>query len=153
MRSKYSLAALFFCLTTSITQAQEIIGDIRGIVRDPSGAVVSGASVQVINTDRDTVIRSMTTGADGAYVAPLLPLGHYRLVITASGFQQYNATDMVLNVNDRRVIDVSLVVGSNSQTVTVTEAAEPRFTRIPVSASASAGSSAPKHSTCSTIPI
>jgi len=41
---------------------------------------------------------------DGAYVAPLLPVGHYKLVVISPGFQQYNATNIVLNVSDRRVI-------------------------------------------------
>jgi hypothetical protein len=40
MRSKYFLGGLFLGLATAFTLAQEITGDIRGIVRDPSGAVV-----------------------------------------------------------------------------------------------------------------
>jgi len=125
MRSRYFLAGLFLGLATAFTLAQEITGDIRGIVRDPSGAVVHGADVEVINTDRNSVIRTLKTGADGAYVAPLLPVGHYKITVAAPGFKQYNATDVVLNVSDRRVVDISLTVGGNAQTVSVTEAAEP----------------------------
>lgn len=125
MHLKYFLVVLVFCLATTFSLAQEITGDIRGIVRDPSGAVVNGASVEVVNTDRNSVLRSLKTGADGAYVAPLLTPGHYKLVVTAPGFQQFNATDIMLNVNDRRVIDISLSVGGNAQTVNVIEAAEP----------------------------
>jgi hypothetical protein len=124
MDSKPLIAGLFVVCLATFSFAQEISGDIRGIVRDPSGAVVSGAKVDVVNTDRNAVIRSLTTDANGAYVAPLLPLGHYKLAVAASGFKQYNATDIVLNVNDRRVIDITLVVGANTQTVDVTEAAE-----------------------------
>ena len=113
-----------FLLASTLTPAQEITGDIRGIVHDPSGALINGATVQVINTDRNTVIRTLKTDADGAYVAPLLPLGPYKLVVNAPGFQQYNATNIVLNVSDRRVIDVTLTVGGNTQTVDVTVAAE-----------------------------
>ena len=102
MDSKTLLAGLFVVCLATFSFAQEITGDIRGIVRDPSGAVVSGATVDVVNTDRNAVIRSLTTDANGAYVAPLLPLGHYKLAVTASGFKQYNATDIALNVNDRR---------------------------------------------------
>jgi hypothetical protein len=69
-------------------------------------------------------IRKLTTDAAGAYVAPLLPLGRYKLTVTASGFQQYNATDIVLNVSDRRVVDITPSVGANTQTINVTEAAE-----------------------------
>lgn len=114
MHSKRLLTVLFVVCLATVTSAQEITGDIRGIVRDSSGAVVSGARVDVVNTDRNAVIRSLTTDASGAYVAPLLPPGHYKVTVTAAGFQQYNATDIVLNVNDRRVIDVTLAVGANT---------------------------------------
>jgi hypothetical protein len=66
MRSRYFLGGLFLGLATAFTLAQEITGDICGIVRDPSGAVVHGADVQVINTDRNSVVRSLKTRADGA---------------------------------------------------------------------------------------
>jgi uncharacterized surface anchored protein len=66
---------------------QEITGDIRGIVKDPSGAVISGATVQVINTDRNTTDRTITTGADGAYIAAYLPVGRYKIVVGAPGFK------------------------------------------------------------------
>lgn len=125
MKAQLSLAGLFFFLASTLTLAQEITGDIRGIVHDPTGALINGATVQVFNTDRNTVIRTLKTDADGAYVAPLLPVGHYKLVVISPGFQQYNATNIVLNVSDRRVIDVTLTVGVNTQTVDVTEAAEP----------------------------
>jgi hypothetical protein len=130
MCSKRLMAVVFVFLSTFIlgsttyTLAQEITGDIRGIVRDTSGAAITGATVEVVNTDRNFTVRKLTTDATGAYVAPLLPVGRYKISVTASGFQQYNATDIVLNVNDRRVVDVTLSVGSNAQTINVTEAAE-----------------------------
>ena len=113
-----SLVVLFI----SAAAAQEITGDIRGIVTDASGAVVSGADVQIVNVDRNTVIRDLKTGADGSYVAAYLPVGKYRVTVTASGFATYNATDIVLNVNDRRTVDVKLKVGAATSTVDVTEA-------------------------------
>ena len=107
----------------SVAFAQEITGDIRGIVHDPSGAVVRGAKVQVINTDRNTVVRDLTTGIDGSYVAPYLPIGHYKVSVTAKGFSTYTATDIVINVNDRRTVDAKLQIGSESNTVNVQESA------------------------------
>jgi hypothetical protein len=115
-------ATLVVCLLAAVAAAQEITGDIRGIVTDPSGAVVTGAEVQVINVDRDAVIRVLKTGADGSYVAAYLPVGRYRLTVTASGFVVYNATDIVINVNDRRTVDVKLRVGAATSTIDVTEA-------------------------------
>src|ERR1700751_2048141 len=124
MHSTRLLLVVFLVCLVPSAFGQETTGDVRGIVRDSSGAVVSGARVDVINTDRNPVIRSLTTDPSGAYVAPLLPLGNYKLTVTASGFQQYNATHIVLNVNDLCVIDITLTIGANTQTVDVTAASE-----------------------------
>jgi hypothetical protein len=102
--------------------AQEITGDIRGVVKDASGALVSGATVKVNNVDRDETIRTLTTGPDGSYAAPYLPIGHYQVVVEASGFKKFVGADIVLNVNDHRIVDVSLQVGNVAETVTVQEA-------------------------------
>jgi hypothetical protein len=101
--------------------AQEITGDIRGVVKDPSGALVSGAKVTVNNTDRNETIRTLTTGQDGSYVAPYLPVGHYQVVVEASGFKKFVAANIILNVSDHRIVDATLQVGSVSDTVTVEE--------------------------------
>jgi len=121
MRFKSAVLTLLFCLFSTLGVAQEITADIRGTVYDPSGAVVSGAKVQVVNTDRNIVERKLTTGSDGAYNAPVLPLGHYKLVVDAQGFSQYVVNNIVLNLNDRRVYDVKLTVGTSEQQVTVSE--------------------------------
>jgi hypothetical protein len=107
------------CLLGSVATAQEITGDIRGIVKDPTGAVITGATVQVINTDRNETIRTVKTDSNGSYIAPYLPVGHYKIVVKAQGFRDYEATNVAINVNDRRVIDVELQVGGSSETVNV----------------------------------
>ncbi|HYG98413.1 MAG TPA: TonB-dependent receptor [Terriglobales bacterium] len=112
------LSAIILSLT-GVVWAQETTGDIRGIVKDPSGAVVAGAKVDVINMDRGTTIRSIKTSSDGAYVAPYLPVGRYQVVVEATGFKKYTAKDITINVNDRRMIDVTLQVGAAGETVNV----------------------------------
>lgn len=117
----------WFCTVTAIvllagvTRAQEITGDIRGVVKDPSGAVVTGAKVHIINTDRNITEREITTGSNGEYSAPVLPIGQYKITVDAAGFAPYVATDITLNLNDRRVYDIQLKVGSQEQQVTVSE--------------------------------
>jgi len=108
-------------LTAGFLAAQEITGDIRGVVKDPTGASISGAKVSVINTDRNTTIRTLTTGADGNYVAPYLPVGRYQIVVEAPGFKKFLGNGVVLNVNDHRIVDAQLQVGGASETVTVQE--------------------------------
>jgi len=125
MKKRILSAALMFGFSLifglKAVSAQEITGDIRGIVRDPSGAVVVGATIQVVNTDRNEIIRTLTTGPDGAYVAPYLPVGHYQVVVEASGFKKFIGTNIMLNVSDHRIVDITLQVGSTGETVTVQE--------------------------------
>jgi hypothetical protein len=117
---------VFYCIALCswlccLAIGQETSGDIRGIVKDPSGAVVPGASVKIINTDQGTTVRQITTGHDGSYGGSTLPVGHYQIVVEAQGFQRFVANNIVLNLNDRRVYDIGLKVGTQEQQVTVTE--------------------------------
>jgi outer membrane receptor protein involved in Fe transport len=99
--------------------AQETTGTIVGTVTDSSGAVVPNATVTVTNTDRNAVIRTLTTNTVGQYVAALLPIGHYSVGVTAPGYKAYNKTNIELNVNDRLAIDGNLSAGSVNETVNV----------------------------------
>jgi hypothetical protein len=116
---KSCVAGFVLCLLSAAAVAQEITGDIRGIVKDPTGAVLSGASVQVINTDRNEVIRAVKTDGSGSYVAPYLPVGHYKIVIKAQGFRDYEERNITIDVNQRLVIDAHLQVGGTAETVNV----------------------------------
>src|SRR5262247_2711430 len=60
-------------------------GAIAGSVKDPSGAAINKAQVQVINKQTGATERTVTTNADGSFNATLLPIGIYRVVITATG--------------------------------------------------------------------
>jgi hypothetical protein len=122
MRFRCAVVVGLWCLFSIAAFSQEITGDIRGVVHDPSGAVVSGAKVQVTNTDRNVTIRDLTTGPDGSYVAAYLPVGRYKVTVNAEGFSPFNASDIVINVHDRRTVDVKLQVGGATNTVTVQEA-------------------------------
>jgi hypothetical protein len=62
-----------------------ITGSISGIVTDPAGAVIPGASIIAVNTE--TGIQHTTeTNAEGFYSFPALPIRHYEVRIKASGF-------------------------------------------------------------------
>jgi hypothetical protein len=52
-------------------------GAISGTVLDPSGAVVSGAEVHIVNQDTGSLTRTITTDANGLFTATLLPVGTY----------------------------------------------------------------------------
>lgn len=99
-----------------------VTGSISGTVRDSSGAVIPGASVVALNTE--TGIESSTrTDARGFYSLPALPVGHYNVEIQARGFQRYQQTGLVLDINTALRVDATLRVGAVSQQIAVTATA------------------------------
>ncbi len=99
--------------------AQETTGSISGTVSDKSGAVIKGATVMIVNTDRGTTERTLTTNSAGFYTAGSLPLGTYTIKIVDAGFKSEDITGLVLHVNDALTVNRSLVPGNQSEVVTV----------------------------------
>jgi hypothetical protein len=99
--------------------AQDISGTIGGTVLDPSGGAVPNAKVTVTNTDRNQVLRTITTGPDESYSAPFLPVGTYSVGVEAAGFRAQKREGIKLNVNDQLTINLSLEVGSVTEQVSV----------------------------------
>ncbi|HTZ59360.1 MAG TPA: carboxypeptidase-like regulatory domain-containing protein, partial [Acidobacteriaceae bacterium] len=97
-------------------------GQIQGTVTDETGSAVSGATVEVVQTESG-LQRTVTSSADGGYNLPSLPVGPYTLKVTASGFSTYNQSGIVIEVGNELRIDVKLQVGGVSQTVQVQAAA------------------------------
>jgi hypothetical protein len=91
---------------------------VNGLVRDPSGAVVPGADVQLINEHTNTKYPARTN-REGIYSVPNLPPGTYRIQVSKAGFKTIVKPDIILNVLDARAINFDLPVGAVSETVTV----------------------------------
>src|SRR5579859_3424820 len=85
-----TLFVLFF-LRQPGALGQAVSGNIVGTVNDPSGAVVPGADVSIIDVERG-IGYSTTTNADGNYTQTHLLAGHYRLKVTAAGFADFVTT-------------------------------------------------------------
>jgi len=85
MRVRFALPGALLLLLGTCGIAQEITATILGSVTDASGAVVSGATIIVVNTDKAMVLRRLTTSRSGEYVVPLLPIGHYDVSAEAHG--------------------------------------------------------------------
>src|SRR5579864_571740 len=105
-----------FLLTCAAALAQT--SQINGTVKDPTGASVPGAAIKVTQTATG-VVRTTTSGADGGYVLPNLPIGPYLLEVTKEGFNKYAQSGIVLQVDTNPTVDVSMRVGSVSEQVTV----------------------------------
>src|SRR5580704_3190 len=102
--------------------AQSLVsGDITGTVTDPSGAVVSGATV-TLKSNANGSTRTSTTGSNGTYRFSLLSPGSYTVSVSASGFSKAE-TQTSVNIGQATVSDVKMAVGANSQTVEVTSVA------------------------------
>jgi len=121
-----SLTASLILLVTFAApgRAQQFTGTIQGIVQDASGAVVPGADVSVINVGTNEV-RHVTTDRGGAYVAPQLKPGIYRVVVELSGFKTATVDQIKLDVQQIRGVDVRLDIGGTSESVMVVATAAP----------------------------
>jgi Carboxypeptidase regulatory-like domain/TonB dependent receptor len=98
--------------------AQQITGSIHGTVVDPSGAVITAATVAAKQTETG-LTRSATTDHAGTYVLLELPVGHYQLQVEAKGFQTYIQQGIILGVNETATVPVRLAVGAETQQVQV----------------------------------
>ncbi len=112
----FSLVAL--CITTAPCQQ---VGGISGVVADSSGSVITGARITATNKATGAVFTADTTSA-GVYTLPLLPVGQYKLVANKSGFASVTEPSVLININSALTLNITMTVGSVSQSVTVTGA-------------------------------
>src|SRR5581483_3871702 len=97
MKVKLFTALLVFGAASLFAQSAGVAG-IQGVVKDQSGAVVPNAKV-VISSTYQGVLRTLTTNGEGVFTAPVLTPGSgYEVKVTAAGFTEYDAKDLVLQV-------------------------------------------------------
>ena len=110
------LSTVALCMTF-MASAQEN-AELTGTVKDPSGAVVPNAKITL--TDASTAeVRAGTTNGAGMYDFPALHNGTYNLKVTATGFEAYAKTGIVMDVAATVREDVILALGASTTTVTV----------------------------------
>ena len=118
--TKFSHFLALVLLGTSIIAASALDtnGRIKGVVSDPSGAVISAATVTA--TNQDTGVKFTTTSnSDGSYIFPQVPIGTYSISVSATGFKSFEATGIKLNIDQEYVEAVQLTLGNTSDTVSV----------------------------------
>ena len=109
------ILGLAFC--GSPTPAQSGAGSIQGTVTDATGAVLPGASVQIVNTATNVAANAKANGV-GFYQVPGLFTGTYRVTITAAGMKTYSQTIELL-VGQTAVINAKMSPGAVTQKITV----------------------------------
>jgi hypothetical protein len=109
--------ALSFTLLTTAASAQSAIA---GVVRDTSGAVLPGVTVEASSPALIEKVRSATTSETGQYRIVDLRPGTYSVTFTLAGFNTVVRQGIILETNFTAPINVDLQVGSLEETVTVT---------------------------------
>lgn len=114
----WSLAVIFFLLAAACL-AQLDNASLLGTVVDASGAVVPGATVTIQNQGTAATVTLITDG-NGNFVAPVLPIGMYRVTVSLKGFKTYLRDSIQLRQADRTKLEIALEAGDISEKITVT---------------------------------
>jgi hypothetical protein len=118
------IAALTFLLSgTEYAAAQSTFGTVLGTVKEPSGAVVPNAKVQIQNKGTD-VVKSTVTDDSGSYQFVNLDVGSYTVTIEAVGFQKILFSPFTLSARETKRLDGDLALATQQQTVNVESSAE-----------------------------
>src|SRR6266571_2526204 len=110
--------ALAFFATSAMAQTSTT-GSLEGVVTDPNGAAVKGATVTATSPNLITP-KSATTGDDGRYQLLALPPGAYKVAVDASGFAKFEQDNVTVNLGRTSSLDAGLKLATATATVTVT---------------------------------
>lgn len=109
------LAIVFASLSA---QAQSNQGAILGTVKDPSGAIVAGAQITLLNVD-EGITRETTSNAAGEFQFLDVKAAHYNVTVTASGFDKWSQTNIAVALRQQLRLNTVLALGSVQQEVIV----------------------------------
>jgi outer membrane receptor protein involved in Fe transport len=119
-----SLAGALVLLLASAAFAQSSTATLNGTISDESGAVIPDAKLTVISVATGQA-RTTNSNSVGFYTFPLLKPGVYRLRVERQGFTPAEQENVLLQVGDTVVLDLSLKVGGVGETVQVTASTVP----------------------------
>jgi outer membrane receptor protein involved in Fe transport len=102
--------------------AQTLDTGILGVVTDPAGAVVTGASITIAQPTTGFT-RTVESAAEGSYEVRYLRPGEYTVEVKASGFRSERRTGIVLQISQLARLDFALQVGQVQETIEITSAA------------------------------
>jgi hypothetical protein len=110
--------AFFWVAATGTAQISQVNGTIRGLITDPTGSRVPNAAIQVTSVETGFA-RNATADDSGQYQVPLLPIGTYKIIVKAPGFNRYEQTGITVRLDNASEVNISLKVGSAQEAVTV----------------------------------
>src|SRR5689334_11812817 len=119
-----SLLLLLLLTLTASAQVTSSTSSVTGVVTDPNGASIAGATVTLTDTRTSKAI-STTTDEQGVYrFAQVQPGQGYTITVSAGGFQTLTLSDVALRVGNIETQNVQLTAGQVSETVSVTASNE-----------------------------
>src|SRR5215471_11695843 len=116
--NRLGLIMVFFAVVGIATSLQAQSSQVSGQILDPSQAAIPGAEVTLIQTETGAR-REITSSSEGYYSFPLLLPGHYELRVQKEGFAAQKKTGIVVETASITTVDVTLGLGSETQTVNV----------------------------------
>lgn len=120
MRNLAALSLWSMVVLSTGTARADITGSVSGIVTDPSGAVVPGATV--VATAVSTNVRHTTvTDGRGFFAFPALSVDQYTIGLRQPGFEEFLMTGVIINANSAVRVDITLRLGKVTNTVSVKE--------------------------------
>ncbi len=108
-------------LSAASAFSQMNTGEIDGVVRDPTGAVVPDATVAAVEAGTHLEFSTKTNGS-GEYLLAQLPVGQYNLTVSLQGFKQIAQPNIEVHAGDRLRQAFTLELGEQSETLTVSVA-------------------------------
>jgi len=96
-----------------------VAGTVSGVVTDPNGAVVPGATVTITNSETQQSVVT-TTSSEGRYTSPVLTPGTYTVKVDSSGFKSTVLTNLSVRSSSASRGNIRLEVGSVQEVVTIT---------------------------------
>ena len=125
MKSIFKIVtALGLTLIATAAMAQtSTTGSIEGVITDPNGAAVRGATVTAAGANLISP-KASTSGDDGHFTILAVPPGNYKITVEASGFGKSEKSDIAVNLGRTTTADVQLALAAATATVTVTGSAE-----------------------------
>jgi hypothetical protein len=121
--SRRAFCVVLILLALAVTASAQFKASIQGTVTDPSGAIVSGATVTVTNQETGKA-QQVTSGDDGFYRVTGLPPGRYSVSGEIAGFKKKVIEEVIVSAEEPRGVDLKLEAGQVAETVTVTATAE-----------------------------
>ena len=114
----FSVLLLTFSGMNNRLQAQSGNAVVDGVIEDPSGAIVPGCELKLVNIATGGVLTTQSDGA-GLYVFPSVKAGSYTLQIAIQGFKSYSLSDFRVTVGQHATQNVMLELGPSSQSITI----------------------------------